>query len=98
MLSIATVIGGGFRLVRERPGSVLAGGLIYALGAFAFGYLIMLTRPPVEAMGSRANPGQALAAMGSMFGIFLLLEIAFFLLYTILLTAAQRAVLRPEES
>jgi hypothetical protein len=91
------IIGGGVRLVRERLGSVLVWGLVYSLGAFALSYFLASSMAPMEALGDRSNPGQALATMGSFFGKMVLLELAFLCLYTILLTAAQRAVLRPEE-
>jgi hypothetical protein len=92
------IIGGGFRLLRERLGSVLVWGAIYSLVGYAIGYFMMTAMAPMQAMGPRPNPGQALATMGSFFGTFLLLEIVIFCVYTILLTAAQRAVLHPEES
>jgi hypothetical protein len=91
------IIGGGVRLVRERLGSVLVWGLVYSLAAFAFGYFMMSSMLPMEALGDRPNPGQAFATMGSFFGKMILLELAFLCLYAILLTAAQRAVLRPDE-
>ena len=98
MLNVGMVISGGFRLLRERLGSVLVWGAIYSLVAYAIGYFMMTAMAPMQAMGPRPNPGQAFAAMGSFFGMFLLLEIVIFCVYTVLLTAAQRAVLRPEES
>jgi hypothetical protein len=98
MLSIGTIIGGAFRLVRERPLSVLVWGLAYSLGALAIGYFMVTWMAPLQPTGQRDDPAAAFAAVGGMFGKLLLLELAFFALYTILLTAAQRAVLRPEES
>jgi hypothetical protein len=50
------------------------------------------------AMGERPDPNVALAAMGGFFVRMLLFYLVFFFVYTILMTAAQRAVLRPEES
>jgi hypothetical protein len=98
MLSVGMIIGGAFRLIRERPGSVLIWGVIYSLGAFAAGYFMMTSMAPLDATSQRPDPSQALAAVGSAFGKMLLLQLFFFCLYTILLTAAQRAVLRPQES
>ena len=97
MLSVGMIIGGAFRLLRERPGSVLVWGAIYSLVGFALGYFMLSAMMPVQAMGPRADPGQALGAMGSFFGKLVLIELAFFCVYALLLTAAQRAVLRPEE-
>jgi hypothetical protein len=98
MLSVGMIIGGAFRLLRERPGSVVIWGAIYSLCAFALGYFMISTMAPMQAMGEHPNPNQALAAMGSLFGKLVLLELVFFCVYAVLLTAAQRAVLRPEES
>lgn len=98
MLSVGMIIGGAFRLIRERPLSVLVWGVIYSLGAFAIGYFIFVSTVPMDALGASPDPNRAMAAMASAFGTLMLSELVYFILYMILLTAAQRAVLRPEES
>jgi hypothetical protein len=97
MLNVGMIIGGGVRLVRERLGSVLVWGAVYSVGAFALGYFMMSSMMPMEALGDRTDPSRALASIGAFFGEMVLLELAFLCLYAILLTAAQRAVLRPDE-
>ena len=98
MLNVGMIINGGFRLLRERVGSVLAWGAIYSLIGYAMGYFMMTAMAPMQTMGPRPDPSRAFAAMGSFFGTFVLIELLFFCVYAVLLTAAQRAVLRPEES
>ena len=98
MLNVGMIIGGAFRLLRERPGSVLAWGALYSLAAFALAYFMLSSMTSMMAMGERPSPDAAFAALGSFFARLLLLYPLFLCLYTILLTAAQRAVLRPEES
>jgi hypothetical protein len=98
MLNVGMIIGGAFRLLRERPGSVLAWGALYSLALLALGYFMISSMTSMMAVGERPSPDAALAAMGSFFARLLLLYPLFLCLYTILLTAAQRAVLRPEES
>lgn len=97
MLSVGMIVGGAFRLLRERLGSVLVWGALYSLGAFAIGYFMLSAMAPMMAMGDRPDPNQALAVMGGFFARVILLYPLLFCLYTILLTAAQRAVLRPDE-
>jgi hypothetical protein len=98
MLDVGTIIGGTFRLLRERLGSVLVWGMIYSLFAFAVGYFTVTSITPVQAMGPHPDPNQALTAMGGFFGKLVLMEFLFLCVYAVLITAAQRAVLRPEES
>jgi hypothetical protein len=98
MLSVGLIVGGTFRLIREHLLSVLVWGALYSVTAFAVGYLMLSSMEPMMAMGQRPDPGQAMAAMGSFFAKMLLLYPLLFCVYTILLTAAQRAVLRPEEA
>jgi hypothetical protein len=97
MLSVGMIIGGAFRLIRERPGSVLVWGVIYSLTAFALGYVWMSAMAPMNAMGPHPDPGAALGAVGSLLGRILLGELVVLCVYTILQTAALRAVLRPDE-
>ena len=98
MLSVGTIVGGAFGLLRDRLGSVLVWGLLYGLMAFAMGYFMMSAMAPMMAMEENADPTLAMGAIAGLFGQLMLVYLAFFVLYTVLLTAAQRAVLRPEES
>jgi hypothetical protein len=98
MLSVGMIVGGAFRLIRERPGSVLMWGAVYSLAAFAIGYFMVSSMAPMMAMGERSDPNVALTAMRGFFARMLLVYLVFFFVYTILMTAAQRAVLRPGES
>lgn len=97
MFNVGTVIGGAFGLVRDRLGSVLVWGLLYTLGTFALGYLMMASMAGMLALDENADPAAAFAAMGGLFGRMLLFYFAFMCLYCVLLTAAQRAVLRPQD-
>jgi hypothetical protein len=97
MLSVGMIIGGAFRLIRERPGSVLVWCIFYSLTAFAVGYFMTAWMAPMNSLGARPDPSVALATAGSFLARMVLLELLFFCIYAILLTAAQRAVLRPEE-
>jgi hypothetical protein len=98
MLNAGMIIGGAFRLLRERLGSVLVWGAIYSLVGIALGYFMMSSMAPLQTMGPRTDPGQAFTAAGGFFAKLMLIELIFFCVYAVLLTAAQRAVLRPEDS
>lgn len=95
MLTAGTMIEGAFRLVRERPVAVAMWGLLYLIATII---MALAMRPFVEAqlatMGG--DPQAAVAAMGSTMGTVFLLQFGFLLLFVVLMTAAQRAVLRPE--
>lgn len=95
MLSVGSILSGAFRLVRERFGSVMLWGFFYSLGALAAGYMMMPSMlPPAD----DADPAATFSAAGSFLGRMVLVQLGFLCFYTILVTAAQRAVLRPEES
>jgi hypothetical protein len=98
MLNVGMIVGGTFRLLRDRIGSALVWGLVYSLLGLALGYFMLSTMAPMQALGPRPDPNQAFAAAGSMFGKLILVELAFFCVFAVLLTAAQRAVLRPQDS
>jgi hypothetical protein len=89
MMSTGSIIEGAFRLIREHPAAVAVWGLIYTVAAAGMA-LAMLPLLQAQA-GGAVSP---LAMVGRM----LLLQVAFFILFVILMTAAQRAVLRPRES
>jgi hypothetical protein len=93
MLTAGSVAGGGFRLVRERPGAVALWALVYALGG-ALVALSMWSAAPVP--GAAAN-GDPMLAYRPMTGWFWLVELGFFVAMMIVFTAVLRAVLRPAE-
>lgn len=98
MLSVGSIVSGAFGLVRDRFGSVLVWGLLYSIAAFALGYFIMAWMQPMMAVDENTDLNVALGALGNFFAQLILLYLLFLVLYCVLLTAAQRAVLRPEES
>ncbi|HEX5183633.1 MAG TPA: hypothetical protein VFW19_10840 [Allosphingosinicella sp.] len=99
-MDIGVVIGGGFRIIRDKPLAVLAWAIVFLLMLFPTLYLM---RPMMEAQAQMqaqvaANDPQAqLAAMGVMMGRLLLLFLMSLVVYVILFAAAQRAVLKPEQ-
>ena len=96
MLTAGTMIEGAFGLVRERPRAVALWGVLYMIATII---MALAMRPMLEAqMAAMAgDPQAALGTMGSMMGRMFLLQFGFLLLFVILMTAAQRAVLRPAE-
>ena len=94
-MDIGRVIGGGFRLLREKPAAVAVWGLLYMLAVVG---MTLLMRPfmttQMQAIGG--DPQAALANMGATMGRLFLFGLIFFVLYVVLMTAAQRAVLQPE--
>lgn len=98
MLSVGKIVGGGFRLIKDHPVAVLVWGLLY--GAATIG-LMFAMRPFFQAqqamLAGGGDPTAAAAQMTSMMGTILLAEFGFFILFIVLFTATQRAVLRPEQ-
>jgi hypothetical protein len=96
MLSAGSIIEGAFRLIREHPAAVAVWGLLYLLAAIAMSFAM---QPVVEAQMASlgGDPQRAVAGMAAMVGRIFLLQSAFFVLFVVLMTAAQRAVLRPAE-
>lgn len=94
-MDIGRVIGGGFRLLREKPAAVAIWGLLYMLATIA---MTLIMRPiamaQVQPMGG--DPQAVMANFGAIMGRVFLFGIVFFVLYVVLMTAAQRAVLQPE--
>jgi len=99
MLSVGAIIAGGFGVLRRRPLAVLVWGLIYAAVVVA----MMFVMRPLFAMQASAiqpdgNPTSMMANVGAMVGQILLMELVILFVFTVLMTAAQRTVLRPAES
>ncbi|MES2095137.1 MAG: hypothetical protein V4459_00095 [Pseudomonadota bacterium] len=88
MVSVGAVIGGAFRLFRERPGAVAIWGLIYAAVGAVGSYFVV--QPLTRGTLIGVSPGQAFAALiPYYFGLLLVM--------LVLSAASVRAVLRPEE-
>jgi hypothetical protein len=95
MLNAGTIIGGGFRLIREHPAAVAVWGLLYFLATALFG--LVLRPAAVQAASAGDDPAAAMNAMQGMMGQLLLVNLAYVVLAVMLGTATQRAVLRPEQ-
>lgn len=94
-MDVGSIIGGGFRLVREKPAAVAVWGLLYMLLFIAMTFLMRpLMQAQVQMMG--ADPQAVIANMGAFVGKMLLFFLVSLVLYAILFAAAQRAVLQPE--
>jgi hypothetical protein len=88
MVSVGAVIGGAFRLFRERPGAVLIWGLVYAAVAAVGSYFVV--QPLTRGTLTGASPDQAFAALIPYYIVLLLVIL-------VLSAASLRAVLHPEE-
>jgi hypothetical protein len=99
MLTVGAIIAGGFGVLRRRPLAVLVWGLIYATVVVG----MMFAMRPIFAMQASAtqttgDPQAALANVGAMVGRIFLMELLVLVVFTVLMTAAQRTVLRPADS
>jgi hypothetical protein len=90
------IIGGGFRLLRERTTAVGVWMLLY-LVAMAGSGLAMRPFASMWAGAMGSDPQVAIAQMAPMLQWFFLLELALLILFIVLVAAPVRAVLRPEE-
>lgn len=97
-MDIGAVIGGGFRIIRDKPLAVVVWTIAFLL---LFIPTMFLMRPMMEAQAQmQAMPGDPqaqLAAVGMMMGRLLLLLLVMLVVYVILFAAVQRAVLKPEQ-
>ena len=97
MIAVGDIVGGGFRLVRERLGSVVVWALLYLAINVGTIYAIrptMQTMMAAQAGGAPPNPTAMVGAMGGLFGVYCLMFVGILILYT----AALRAAVRPEDS
>jgi hypothetical protein len=94
-MDVGSVIGGGFRLIREKPAAVAVWAFLYLLAIAAMN---VLTRPLMQAQMQAlgGDPQIQVANVGAMMGRILLMVLVFLLLYIVLFAASQRAVLQPE--
>ncbi len=100
MVTVGDIIGGGFRLVRERIGSLAIWALLYLAMNVAVQYTMrpflatVMATQTARAAGAPPDPGAIFQGVGTMFGVYALFMIGLLVLYT----AALRAATRPEES
>ena len=96
-MDVGSIISGSFRPIREWPVAVAVWGLIYMAATIAMTFAM---RPFVAGAWGASLGGdpqaRLAAAMGSL-GNLLLVELGLLILFVILMTAAQRAVLRPAD-
>ncbi len=97
-MTVGGIIGGGFRLVRERIAAMAIWALLYAVMNAA---VFLAMRPfmanimavqAARGAGAAPDPAAMLSGMGSMFGLYLLLMLGLLVLYT----AALRSAVHPE--
>jgi len=93
MVTVGSIVNGGFRLLRERPLSVLIWGAIYM--ALTVASSLVLMRPMMAAQAGAAVPGTMPSA--AMFAFLIPFYLGIILLSVVLYAAALRAALRPEE-
>ena len=95
MANIGSIIGGGFRLIMERPVTVAVWALIYVAFGLA-GHFLM-----IQQTGAMLDPAALRSGAVSPFGFIgmaIPIWIASLLFYSVMMCAVFRAVLRPSES
>ncbi|MDB5691909.1 MAG: hypothetical protein JWO81_972, partial [Alphaproteobacteria bacterium] len=94
-MNVGSIIGGGFRLIREKAAAVTVWGLLYLLAVIGMTFLMRpFMQTQMQSLGG--DPQVALAHMSGMVGRIFLFGFLFFILYVILYAASQRAILQPE--
>jgi predicted small secreted protein len=95
MVTVGGIIGGGLRLVRDRPISTLIWGIIYMAATAAGMVTVFLPfmQMTMTAQQSAPDPTILFRAMGVMY----LFYFGLFIVLTVLMAAGVRAVLRPDE-
>lgn len=95
MLTVGKIVGGAFRLVKEKPVAVVIWSLTYLVSiGLAF---FIIGRSFSTLATANKDPNAAMQQMTSMMGSIFLLDFAILILMVVLFTATQRAVLRPEQ-
>lgn len=98
MPTVGSIVNGAFRLVRDHPVAVAIWGLIYLVIGVAANFAM---RPvfamQIAAMDGKAPPAEAFGQMWSWLRWVGLLGLISFLVYMVIFTATQRAVLRPQD-
>ena len=93
----------GFRLTRERPGTILGWGVVFAVCIFLIGQVMLLSLDPKLVELSRQKPvdqqdvEQISALLAQSWPAFLLVLVLVVGLYSTLMGGIYRLVLRPEE-
>jgi hypothetical protein len=93
----------GFRLTRERPGTILGWGVVFAICIFVIGQVMLLSLDPKLVEISRHSPvdqqdmEQISALLAQSWPAFLLVLVLVVGLYSTLMGGIYRLVLRPEE-
>ena len=95
--SIGGAAGAGFRLIREKPLTVLAWGLLYVLIAVAPSMLLMAAFFPVMADLSSGDNASTLGALTAMNSLQPITWLASVVANAVLFCAIYRAVLRPQD-
>ena len=95
MVTVGGIIGGGLRLVRDRPISTLIWGAIYmaVTAAGMVAVLVPFMQIAMNAQQGAADPTALFRAMGVMY----LFYFGLFFVLTVLVAAGVRAVLKPDE-
>jgi hypothetical protein len=91
MVTVGTVVNGGFDLVRRRPLAMLVWGALYT--AVAVGGSLLLLRPMM--MAAQTQPGAV--SLPNTFALMLPMYAMYLFLAVVLFTAALRAAVRPGE-
>lgn len=97
MVTVGGIINGGVGLVRERPLAILVWGVLYM--AATLGMMSAVFVPFMQlAMANAAQPNSVdPAGMFALMGEMYLINFLMMILFTVLLAAALRAALRPQE-
>ncbi len=94
-MDIGEVIGGGFRILRDRPLTVAVWAVVYLLMFILMAFVMRsMMAAQMQAVSDPQAFGVAMAAMVVPFILFFLVSLVF---YVVLFAAAQRAVLKPEQ-
>lgn len=99
MVTAGDIIGGGFRLVRERIGSLAIWALLYLAMTVAVQFAMrpfmgaVFAAQAGRAGGTPPDPSVLFQGIGTVFGVYVLFFIGLIVIYT----AALRAATRPEE-
>ncbi|HEX5183632.1 MAG TPA: hypothetical protein VFW19_10835 [Allosphingosinicella sp.] len=94
-MDIGEVIGGGFRILRDKPLAVVVWAIVYLAMFVVMGFLMRsMMAAQIQAMSDPQAIGSAMAALAGPFILFFLLSL---IVYVVLFAAVQRAVLKPEQ-
>jgi hypothetical protein len=94
-VDIGEVIGGGFRILRDKPLAVVVWAIVYLAMFLVMGFTMgSIMTAEIQAMSNPERAGAAMAAMAGPFMLFFLLSL---IVYVVLFAAVQRAVLKPAQ-